>query len=211
MAARKDARRKTLLEAADLLFGEHGYHATTVPMIVAKADSSTGSFYVYFRNKEDIFAATLENLGEQVMNVIQEAKATETDPLSKIRAAVEALFLFLARNPRSARIMIVESSGLTPGLEKVRPAILARHADEVRRTIETHPDGLAVSNTAIAARCLVGAVLESLCTWLESTGAERLPADVVARVVADYNVRALMPEQDSRTHGDRPVVSNDRD
>ncbi len=189
--ARKDSRRKTLLEAANLLFGEHGYHATTVPMIVAEAASSTGSFYMYFRNKEDIFAATLQNLGEEVMTALVEAKATQTDPLMKIRAAVEALFLFLARNPRSARLMIVESSGLSPGLEQVRRAILARHAEEVRKTIESYSEGLVASDTAITARCLVGAVFESLCAWLERSEDERLPADVVARVVADYNVRAL--------------------
>ena len=33
--ARKDARRKTILDAATRLFGANGYHATTVPMIVA--------------------------------------------------------------------------------------------------------------------------------------------------------------------------------
>jgi len=197
MAARKDARRKILLEAAALLFGEHGYHATTVPMIVAKAGSSTGSFYMYFRNKEDIFAATLESLGERLMSIILEAKAAQSDPLSQMRTATEALFLYLACNPRSARIMIVESSGLSPGLERVRRALLARFADEVRGTIEAHPEVLAASNASVAARCLVGAVFESICAWLESDTDGRLPAGVVAHAVADYNVRALSGGRES--------------
>jgi len=32
-------------------------------MIVAASDSSVGSFYAHFRNKEDVFAAVLEVLG----------------------------------------------------------------------------------------------------------------------------------------------------
>ena len=54
MAQRKEAHRTKLLETAIRLFGKHGYHATTVPMIVKASGSSTGSFYFYFRNKEDV-------------------------------------------------------------------------------------------------------------------------------------------------------------
>ena len=191
MAARKDARRKSLLDAATHLFGGHGYHATTVPMIVAKAGISTGSFYMYFRNKEDVFSAALEALGERTLKVVIDAHATVTDPLSQIRAAVESLFLFLAENPREARIMIVESSGLSPCLERVRRTILARHVDEVRKTLRALGRSTATVNPSIAARCLVGAVFESLYAWLESSDCDRPSAAAVARVTADYNVRAL--------------------
>lgn len=54
MAERKEARRKKLLSAAIGIFGRKGYHAATVPMIVRAANSSVGSFYFYFRNKEDV-------------------------------------------------------------------------------------------------------------------------------------------------------------
>ena len=68
-AARKDARRKMILNAATSMFGSYGYHATTVPMIVAEASSSVGSFYAHFRSKEDVFAAVLEALGQKVTEV----------------------------------------------------------------------------------------------------------------------------------------------
>ncbi|MEO8663724.1 MAG: TetR/AcrR family transcriptional regulator [Bryobacteraceae bacterium] len=191
MAARKDARRKSFLKAATQLFGAHGYHDTTVPMIVAKAHSSTGSFYMYFRNKEDVFAAALEAMGERILKVVQDAHSTSSEPLSQIRAAVESLFLFLAANPHEARIMIVQSSGLSPRLEQVRRAILARHVDELQKTMHSHRHDFTRTNHGIAARCLVGAVFESLYDWLESPPSKRPPAASVARLVADFNVRAL--------------------
>jgi AcrR family transcriptional regulator len=190
MAARKDARRKAILAAATHLFGEHGYHATTVPMIVAQAEISTGSFYMYFRNKEDVFAAALEALGERSIEVAHGAHDGLTDPLRQIGAAVESLFMFLADNPREARLMIVESSGLSPRLERIRRGVLARHADEVRKTL-TGRSGRTSASATIAAQCLVGAVFEPLCAWLEKPESERPPAGKVARAVAAYNVRAL--------------------
>jgi len=189
--ARKDARRKTILDAATRLFGACGYHSTTVPMIVAESDSSVGSFYAHFRNKEDVFAAVLEALGQKVTEVMDQARASQPDALLGIRCAVESLFLFMADNPGDARILIVESSGLSPRLERVRRAILRQHAEQVCQTLESSPGASSVSAPVIAARCLVGAVFESLCSWLEESPNDRQSAVEVARAVADYNFRAI--------------------
>ncbi len=189
--ARKDARRKLILDAATRMFGAHGYHAATVPMMVAEAGSSTGSFYAHFRNKEDVFAAVLEALGQKVVEVTQQAEAAQPNALLRIADAVEALFLFLAQNPRDARILIVESSGLSPRLEQVRRAILGRQAEQVRLNLEAAPGAFSATDPAIAARCLVGAVFESLYSWLEQSAEIRPPALMVARAVAEYNTRAL--------------------
>lgn len=189
--ARKNARRKALLDAATRLFGRCGYHASTVPMIVAEADSSVGSFYQHFRNKEDVFAAVLETLGDKVMDVVTQAGGAQSDPLQQIRFAVESLFLFLAKHPHEARILIVESSSLSPRLEQVRRSILKRHADHVRDTLESAPALFTTIPCAIAARCLVGAVFESLYSWLEEKPNHRPSASKVACAVADYNARAI--------------------
>jgi AcrR family transcriptional regulator len=160
-------------------------------MIVAESDSSVGSFYAHFRNKEDAFAAVLEELGEKVTQLMDRARVSQPDALRGLQCAVESLFLFLADNPGDARILIVESSGLSPRLERVRRTILRRHAEQVCQTLESAPGAFSVSAPAIAARCLVGAVFESLCSWLEENPTDRQSAAEVARAVADYNSRAI--------------------
>jgi TetR/AcrR family transcriptional regulator, fatty acid metabolism regulator protein len=189
--ARKDARRKKLLESAVRMFGRHGYHAATVPMIVAEAGSSVGSFYLHFRNKEEIFAAVLEDLGEKISVLFDEIEAEEPNRLLCVERGLESLFLFLAQTPELARILLVESSGLSTRLEKVRRSILQYHVEQIRMNILEMPEVFAVADPRIAAQCLVGAVYEALCCWLEEIPEQRLPVLEVARAVSDYNMRAL--------------------
>ena len=188
---RKEARRRQVLDAATRLFGKHGYHATTVPMIVQEADVSTGSFYMYFRNKEDVFNAALEEMGHAVAHVMDQMANAQPDPLKRMSQGAEKLFMFLAENPEQARILIVESSGLSPRLDKTRRAILLQQEEEVRQTMELAPSLFSVENTVVAARCVAGATFEAVYCWLEDDPKTRMPAADVARAVARFNTQAV--------------------
>jgi TetR/AcrR family fatty acid metabolism transcriptional regulator len=191
MAERKDRRRRRLLTAAVRMFGARGYHATTVPMIVAEAGSSTGSFYFYFRNKEDIFAAVLGEVGERISSALNEAIAETSEPMLQMKAAVQRLFVFLAEHPNEARILVVESSGLSGRLEQIRRNILDSHARGVEATLSNLSPTLPPFDTSIAAHCWVGAVFEAVRHWIETPAAQRPPADAVAAEVARFNLRAI--------------------
>lgn len=192
MAARKQERREAILAAATRLFGRHGYHATTVPMIVAEAGTSTGNFYFYFRNKEDIFAAALAGLAERISAAIGAAAAkAPAAPLPQMKAAVEGFVLFLAQNPEEARILIVESSGLSPRLEQIRRSVMASHAHSVEKALRRLAPKLPLSDSAIMARCWTGAVYEAVYSWLELPAKKRPPAKVLVETIARFNLRAV--------------------
>ena len=136
MVERKQMHRAKLLQVAIRLFGKQGYHATTVPRIVRESGSSTGSFYFYFRNKDDIFASALEAIGEQVATALNKAIASaQGDSISQMRLAVETFILFLAEHPDEARILIIESSGLSARLARVRRSIIASHCRSVEKAL----------------------------------------------------------------------------
>ena len=56
------ATRERILEAAADVFGEKGYYGAAVDDIVRASDTSKGSFYFHFPNKQGIFTALLEHL-----------------------------------------------------------------------------------------------------------------------------------------------------
>jgi TetR/AcrR family transcriptional regulator, fatty acid metabolism regulator protein len=180
-----------VLDAATKLFAKYGYHTTTVPMIVERARISTGSFYQQFRNKQDLFGAVLEALDRDLAAAIRKAIASELDAFERVQKSVEALFLFLARNSKQARILIVESSGLSPQLEKQRRSIFSHFQSTVRHALESAPELFGLDNTASLERCIAGTAFEALHCWLEENHKTRRPATEIAQAVAQFNAQAL--------------------
>lgn len=198
MAERKEARRRLLLGEAIRMFGKRGYHLTTVPMIVAAAHSSIGSFYFYFRNKEDIFAAALRELGQRIAATLNEAiAAAGPEVLAQMRAAVKAFARFLTEHPEEARILLVESSGLGARLETVRNELIASHTRSVEKALRAAAGQLPRMEPAVAANCWVGAVYQSVSQWLRQPVAERVGAEQLGDAIAEFNLRGI----GAPTHG----------
>src|SRR5215212_5827649 len=62
---RKAQNRAKLLDAARTVFAEKGLGEATARDIVRETDLASGTFYNYFRDKEDAFIALLEEMAER--------------------------------------------------------------------------------------------------------------------------------------------------
>ena len=56
-----DERRKELIDIAARLFAERGYESVSVRDILAEVNGAPGMFYYYFKSKQDIYLATMED------------------------------------------------------------------------------------------------------------------------------------------------------
>jgi AcrR family transcriptional regulator len=61
-AAQAEATRDHLLVTARDVFADRGFHNTSVGAITSAAETAHGTFYLYFRNKDDVFAAVVQNV-----------------------------------------------------------------------------------------------------------------------------------------------------
>lgn len=87
--ARRDATRSRLLDAAERLFVEAGYSATSIGDICAAADFTRGAFYSNFANKEELFLALIDRTHRAKIEATRLAFA-EVD-LDKILGATTGL------------------------------------------------------------------------------------------------------------------------
>ncbi len=56
-----EVRRKELIDVAAKLFAERGYESVSVRDILAEVNGAPGMFYYYFKSKQDIYLATMED------------------------------------------------------------------------------------------------------------------------------------------------------
>src|SRR5688572_2877337 len=61
--------RDAILVAARKVFGRDGYIVARMSDVVAGSGLSTGAVYRYFKNKEDLFAAVIGDLHEELFRV----------------------------------------------------------------------------------------------------------------------------------------------
>ena len=72
--------RERLLSAGAAVFAERGYHAARVDDIVKLAETSHGTFYLYFANKEGLFHALAEQVAEQLAGLANTLPALTPGP-----------------------------------------------------------------------------------------------------------------------------------
>jgi AcrR family transcriptional regulator len=72
-----DQRRKELMDVAYELFQAKGYAATTVDDIIRTAGTAKGTFYYYFKSKEDILTAITQ---KQLEEIVEFARAVSLEP-----------------------------------------------------------------------------------------------------------------------------------
>jgi len=97
--------RAAILQAAAHEFAEHGIAGARTDAIAREAHVNKALLYYYFKDKETLYGAVLENafsgLKSTVFNVLDGALA----PKDKILAYVGAYFDFIASNPLYPRLM----------------------------------------------------------------------------------------------------------
>lgn len=64
-------RRTEILEAAGELFRQQGYVHTTVNAIILKAGVAKGTFYYYFKSKEEILEAFVQGMVDRLAAAYQ--------------------------------------------------------------------------------------------------------------------------------------------
>ncbi|BCJ37299.1 TetR family transcriptional regulator [Actinocatenispora thailandica] len=120
----KGARtRQRILDAAEAVFVEYGYHDASVVKITETAGVAQGTFYIYFPGKHELFAELVDDLNRRVRRAMARAADGHPTRLAAERAGFAAYFDFVGEHPGLYRIM--------RQAEFVAPEQLRRHYDRI--------------------------------------------------------------------------------
>ena len=106
-AREREARRRSILEAARETFLEQGIAATTMDDIARRAELSKGALYLYFRSKDELCFALLLEASQALVDTIGRAVTPGLHPLEQLRQLATAYYRFYLSQPDYFRFMFV--------------------------------------------------------------------------------------------------------
>jgi AcrR family transcriptional regulator len=97
--------RNKLLQAAEIEFGEKGFHEAAISGITHRAGVALGTFYNYFDSKEEIFRSLVHYMSQRTRQWVVEHVAGAPDRLTAERLGLEAYIEFVRQHKGLYRII----------------------------------------------------------------------------------------------------------
>jgi AcrR family transcriptional regulator len=168
---RKQERRRALLDTALELFGTVGYRATPIERLCRESYVSTGYFYEEFENREDLLIALYDELMGAAIAAGARAERdalTMSDPDERRQHRIATFVHSLVDDRRVARILFLESVGVSPEVEahrrRAHDAVATYVADYVERRWPN--DSPAYARRQTLALAAVGGINEVIVEWV---------------------------------------------
>lgn len=97
----KAANRQAILVAARSVFAQLGYEASTVRDIIRGTDLASGTFYNYFRSKEEVFEALADDGARRFRPILRMAHENAKSFEDYLQSAFVAYFSFIVEDNRA--------------------------------------------------------------------------------------------------------------
>ncbi len=94
----KVANRQAILAAARRVFAQLGYEAATVRDIIRGTDLASGTFYNYFRSKEEVFEALADDGARRFKPLLRAAREQARSFTDYLNGAFRAYFQFIVED-----------------------------------------------------------------------------------------------------------------
>ncbi len=137
-----DLRKSQILDGAKKLIARNGYYQTHVEDILREVKIGKGTFYLYFKNKEDLFIAILERFLDEWEEVVLKVTAEpgHKDLQSYFQALITRSLYFFKQNKELCNIHLRIGPGISdvfePYIERFEQKMLKYVADELQKGVQ---------------------------------------------------------------------------
>jgi AcrR family transcriptional regulator len=184
LTARGERTRQRLLESAERIFAELGYHDASIVKITEAAGVGQGTFYLYVSSKKEVFEEVVLDLNVRVRHAMTEAAAKGATRSEQELLGFGAFFRFTADHPALYRII--------RQAEFVSPETPVTHYDRLMRPYAAgleqamEAGEVAQGDAEVLAWSLMG--IGELCgmRWILWNGEQGMPEQVfdeLARII----------------------------
>ncbi len=162
--SRRETRRR-LVEAGTELFAHDGLHRVTSAQIARRAGVASGTFYLHFRDKQELFREIVRAAFDALRARQESAAAGEDGSLGALRARYRVLLDVAEENQNLIRVLFGRSQeGASLG-EELIGALVPGIEQRMRERAESGE--LEGAHSATAAQAIVGMATRVIAWWVE--------------------------------------------
>lgn len=168
-SAEREARRRTILQAAIETFAQQGFSASRTRDIAARAGVAEGTIYLYFESKDELlltaFRETVHEFSSSVATLLEDPRPL----VERLTEFVERQFVGIEADPALATVLLFESRQSTKFYGGSVREVLRSYANAVERLLASGIDRGEVRDDIdlpLARRMLIGALEEVELNWL---------------------------------------------
>jgi AcrR family transcriptional regulator len=135
----KEERRAQILEHAQAVFAEKGYHHATVDDIVARVEIARGTFYLYFSDKRTVFEDLVDEFFHRVVSRIHGIDVSPEAPPThaQLRDNVLRVTGLALEEPDMMKLLLHDSSGIDPSFDAKMASFYGSLRQYLEETLET--------------------------------------------------------------------------
>ena len=126
----KEEAKSRILEAANKVFAERGYHEATMDDIAKRLGVSKGAIYLYFSSKEDLFEAMCKTAPQAFKEILYSSFGDGANPVQSATQFFDKMLKLSASNPGLSFEILSEASR-NSGLKR----ILRQNHEEYERVL----------------------------------------------------------------------------
>jgi len=188
--------KQEILNAAAHIFGQKGYHATSMQDIAEAVNLKKASLYHHITGKQDILQEVLEQALDLVISRVNAAVDQDIPSPEKLRQAIRNYMQTLSDHQELAAVLLLEYRSLLPELNHNHIPRRDRFEGLWRGMIQAIADtgGTPYIDPAMAARALLGMMNWSI-TWYRSDGPSS--PEEIADQFADLMLNGLLTREQS--------------
>jgi len=184
----REERRAQLLEAAQTVFVEYGYHAAGMDEIADRAGVSKPVLYQHFPGKLDLYLALLDAACDQVIDAVAQALRSTSDNEERVVATMKAYLAFVSENGGAYRLVFESDLGQEDQVEERVRNVEMVSAKAVSDLV-AGDTGLSEVEAGLIATGVVGMAQTAARWWLRQ--GSQIPLEQAARILADTAWRGI--------------------
>jgi AcrR family transcriptional regulator len=183
-------RRAAILDSALAVFGERGYHASSIDDIARAGGTSKALIYEHFDSKQELYAELLDrHAGELFERLAAAIEQAGTAGSARLAAGLDAFYGFVEEHRVAWRMLFREAND--PEMVTVLERIVGQVTDVVAVLIAEDPGSRSAyphgpareEGIQMLAQMLVGSV-QSLANWWADH--QEVPRERILEMTMDY-------------------------